>query len=115
LMSRGLEPGVRVGIVAPNSAAWLTMAVSVWLAGGCVVPLMPGRERRPTLKCLARSGCDWIVARDLHAIDALRGQAGDLPEHLRWVALEDGPLPPSEQLMTLKQLDELGRHRLLRG
>ncbi len=115
LMSRGLEPGVRVGLVAPNSAAWLTLAVSVWLAGGCVVPLMPGRERRPTLRALARSGCDWIVARDLHAIDALRGQAGDLPEQLRWVALEDGPLPPSEQLMTLKQLDELGRHRLLRG
>lgn len=115
LMERGLEPGQRVGFSAQNCQEWLTLAMACWLVGGCVVPLMPGKERRETLRCLARSGCDWIVVRDLEGLDHLRGQAGDLPDHLQWVVLQDGTLPQAPNISTLNKLQEEGRYRLLRG
>ncbi|MBA2664399.1 MAG: acyl--CoA ligase [Bradymonadaceae bacterium] len=117
LMATGFEPGTRVGMVAPNSQAWLDFAFATWLIGGCVVPLVADRERRETLRCLARSGCDWIVTRDQRARLDLRGQASSLPDHLQWVVLEgdDEGVSGASNVHTFKSLEEAGRDRLRRG
>jgi long-chain acyl-CoA synthetase len=112
LMQAGLEPGTRIGMIAPNSRAWLDVAFAGWLIGACVVPLVPDRDRRETLRCLARSGCDWIVLRDQPARLALRGQA-NLPDHLRWIVLEGDDAGPGIQ--TYRELESQGRDRLRRG
>lgn len=115
LLELGLEPGQRVGMVAQNCQEWWTLAISAWVIGACMVPLVPGRERKETLRCLARSGTDWIVVRDLEGLDHLRGQAGDLPDHLQWVVLQDGQVPQAANIHSLSKLQESGRYRLLRG
>lgn len=88
LMDAGMAPGTRVGMVAPNSQQWLDTAFAAWLIGACIVPLTPDRDRRETLRCLARSGCDWIVVRNENARLDLRGQSASFPEHLQWIVLE---------------------------
>ncbi len=91
LMDAGITAGTRVGMVAPNSQQWLDTAFAAWLIGACIVPLTPDRDRRETLRCLARSGCDWIVVRNENARLDLRGQSASFPEHLQWLVLEDAP------------------------
>lgn len=113
LLQAGFEPGTRIAMVAPNTQAWLDMAFAGWLVGACVVPLVPDRDRRETLRCLARSGCDWIVLRDAEARRTLRGQA-NLPEHLRWVVLE-GTDEETVGNFTFAGLEESGRDRARRG
>ncbi len=115
LMERGLEPGMRVGFTARNSMEWVSLAVATWLAGGCLVPIRHDIGRRPTLRALARSGCDWIVLSDLAALDEIRGQGSKLPDHLRWLLLDESTNPSSEAIIGFDALMELGRFRELRG
>lgn len=115
LMEQDFEPNTRVGFVAQNCMAWTDLALATWFAGGTVVPIMPGKDRRQTLRALARSGCDWIVVRDLDGLDTLRGQADDLPGHLKWIVLQDGNIPAHPHIYTVPKLIESGRYRLLRG
>ena len=115
LMEKGLKPGDCVGMVAQNCTDWITFAAAVWVAGGCVVPLVPGRERRETLRCLARSGCDWIVVRDRDGLDHIRGQAANLPEHLQWVLLDATGAPSAPNVHTLTAIGEAGHYRERRG
>lgn len=115
LMEEGLEPGERVGFVAQNTTDWLSMAIAAWAAGACLVPLVPGRDRRETLRCLARSGASWIVVRDQAGLDHIRGQAANLPDHLRWVALEGDRLSGVTNSHTLASLRESGHYRERRG
>ncbi len=113
LMEEGFEPGTRLGLVAPNSRGWLDLAMATWLVGGCVVPLVPGRERRETLRCLGRSGCDWIAVADRGAFEQLRGPGGQLPGHLRWVYVDGEASGEGEY--DLKGLEEEGRSLVRRG
>lgn len=115
LMEKGLEPGTRIGFVASNSTDWLTLCAASWIVGACVVPLIPGRERRETLRCLARSGAEWIVVTDAAALDHVRGQADQLPAHLRWVVIDARNLPTSEAVMSLDDLIQAGKYREHRG
>lgn len=120
LMDAKITPGTRVGMVAPNSQQWLDTAFAAWLIGACIVPLTPDRDRRETLRCLARSGCDWIVVRNEKARLDLRGQSESFPEHLQWLILEDAP-PATKSSTTntpvhyFQTLDTTGRDLGRRG
>ncbi len=115
LMEQGLEQGSRVGLVADASFEWFTLAMATWLAGGCVVPIRHDLERRPTLRALARSGCDLIAISTTKKLDQLRGQ-GQLPDHLKWFVLhQQDNLPSTEHITSWKDLLEQGRFRELRG
>lgn len=115
LMDAGFESGTRMGIVARNCPEWLDLAFAVWMAGGCVVPLPADRERRETLRCLARSGADWIATYDESGLLELRGQGANLPEHLHWVSLKELKGNKQNHVHDLKTLDERGKHRAQRG
>lgn len=115
LMDKGLEPGTRVGFVASNSTDWLTLCAAAWIVGACVVPLIPGRERRETLRCLARSGAEWIVVTDSTALDHVRGQADKLPTHLRWIVIDPQELPTTDAVMSLSDVIQAGKYREHRG
>ncbi|WP_158542628.1 AMP-binding protein [Lujinxingia litoralis] len=113
LVDWGLEPGARIGCVAPNSAALLDIMVAGWLAGACLVPLLPGQERSDSLRQLARSGCTLIVVADESERQRLQGPGGQLPSELRFLLLEGSADSPST--LSLEALSEQGRSRLRRG
>lgn len=105
LMDVGFEAGARLGLVANNGRDYLDLVVACWLVGGCVVPLVPGRERRETLRCLGRSGCEWIAISDEQERGRLRG-SGSLPGHLKWIILEGEAL--GENTFGIGELEEKG-------
>lgn len=113
LMDAGFKAGTRMGFVAPNGRDWLDLAMATWLVGGCLVPLVPGRNREETLRCLGRSGCDWIVVVDDNERARLRGPGGSLPPHLQWVFL-DGQTTGKDS-HAIDDLDETGRSFIRRG
>ncbi len=113
LMEAGLTPGTRVGFLAPNGRDWLDVAVATWLVGGCIVPLVPGRDRRESLRCLGRSGCDWIVMVDEIAQGKLRGPGGQLPPHLHFVLFDSDS--SDDHTHPIEELEETGRSLIRRG
>jgi long-chain acyl-CoA synthetase len=111
----GLEVGDRVGLIAPNSQAWLDVAFGVWLAGGTLVPIDPDADRPSTLKALGRSGATWIVVQDASEYHRIRGQGATLPEGLDWMLLDwDGESAPGDAT-TLSQFESEGRSLVARG
>ena len=113
LMDAEFSAGTRLGLVAPNGRDWLDLAVATWLVGGCLVPVVPMRERRETLRCLGRSGCDWIAVVDDKARTHLRGPGGELPSHLQWVLFDANG--SGDNTHALDELEERGRHLARRG
>lgn len=114
LLDAGFESGARIGFVARNCQEWLDLAFAAWMLGGCVVPLPSDRDRKESLKCLARTGADWIVVYDEAGLGALRGQ-GNLPEHLRFVSLKKLVNNKLPNVFDNDALSERGRYRQQRG
>jgi len=115
LHERGLEAGDRAALVAPNSRDWLDVACGAWLAGGVVVPVPADLDRSVTLRCLGRAGASWIVVQDASAYQRLRGQGGDVPDHLNWLLLEWDGETARGGAAVLPKLEENGRHLVARG
>lgn len=116
MLDAGFEPGQRIAIVAPTCRGWLDVAFAAWLNGGVVVPLPSGRDRRETLRCLARAGCEWIAADTHEALSTLRGQGDKLPPHLRWLSFEQMRVgSPAPGVLQLPELVLTGRDLSKRG
>lgn len=113
LIERGFPAGARLGLITPNTREALTLTFAAWLAGGCVMPVAPGVDRRTALRCLGRSGCEWIVVRDASALEELRDPR--LPAHLQWITLRDEGVVANAQTLTWAQLMESGKYREIRG
>lgn len=112
LLDSGFEEGERVAMVAKNSQDWIDLGFAVWLVGGCLVPLVPERDRRETLRACARSGSTWIVVDDAEALAALRGGGEGLPGGLQWVCMEG---EGGGAYHALGSLDARGRSLVVRG
>lgn len=112
LMDAGFQTGQRVGLVAPNGQNGLDLALASWLVGGCLVPVNPQLNRDSVLRCLGRSGCDWIVVNNQTTRSWLRGDGQRLPDHLQWVVFDgdDG-----DDIHPVDQLERRGRHLVQRG
>lgn len=113
LLEAKFLPETRLGLVAPNHRGYLDLAVAAWLVGGCVVPLSPGRDRKETLRCLGRSGAEWIAVWDDQERARLAGPGGQLPDHLKWIFL-DGEKVGTNQF-SLQIMEEEGRTLARRG
>lgn len=114
LMERGLESKKRVGFVGGNATGWIDLCVATWFSGACVVTC-PDGTRRAILRSLARSGCDWIVVQDVAQLNMLQGTENQLPPHLKWIVLDPRGVISSDVVMTLKEVEDAGQHRIRRG
>ncbi|HOX52655.1 MAG TPA: AMP-dependent synthetase/ligase [Fibrobacteria bacterium] len=85
LVSGGLRPGDRVGILAPSSARWLMFDLAALLAGAVTVPLFANVSRENLAWQIQDSGMGSILV-EASQLDLLRSL--DLPE-LRILILED--------------------------
>lgn len=114
LLDAGFEIGARIGFIAKNSQEWLDLAFAAWMVGGCVVPLPSDRDRKESLRCLARCGAEWIVVTDEAGLVALRGP-GNLPEHLKFVTLKKLVANKLDNVWDVDALLERGKFRQQRG
>lgn len=116
LLDAGFAPGDRIAIVASGCRHWLDIAFAAWLNGGVVVPLVSGRDRKETLRCLARAGCDWIASDTHKNLGEIRGQGDKLPDHLRWLSFEKLRIgKPAPNVLELPDLVDTGRDLMKRG
>ena len=65
LMSEGLQPGDRVGVLLPNFPECLVTLFGVWMAGGVVVALSPLMVAAEVGSFVKSTGCRIIVTIDL--------------------------------------------------
>jgi long-chain acyl-CoA synthetase len=72
--SHGVMPGDRVGLLLPNIPEYLIAAYGVWLAGGLVVSLSPLSVAVEIDDLLQTTDCKLVVALDLLAPLATKGQ-----------------------------------------
>ncbi|MEZ4461754.1 MAG: AMP-binding protein [bacterium] len=114
LLDAGFETGARIGFIAKNSQEWIDLAFAAWMVGGCVVPLPSDRDRKESLRCLARCGAEWIVVTDDAALVAIRG-SGNLPEHLKFIALKKLVANKLDGVFDTDVLLERGKYRQQRG
>jgi len=116
LLDAGFEPGQRLAIAAGCRREWFDVAFATWLNGGVVVPLVAGRDRRETLRCLARAGAEWIAADTHEGLDAIRGQGDKIPPHLRWLSFEKIRVgSPGPNTFEVPDLVDAGKDLLKRG
>lgn len=114
LLDEGFEPGTSVAFVAGNDRRWLDLAFAFWLVGGCIVPLVPDRDRRETLRCCARTGSTWIVVDDEERLRSIRGQGDKLPP-LTWVSIDSTEGLQIDGVIDLEHLIDRGLYRKRRG
>lgn len=96
LISLGVKPGDRVGILLPNVPEYLAAAYGVWLAGGIVVSLSPLAAAVELDDLLRATDCKLIVALDLLAPLATRGR--HRPQHVLRCSIAHR-LPPWKRLL----------------
>jgi len=93
---RGLAPGDRVAIWAPNSTEWIVAALGLWQAGCTLVPVNTRLKGREAADLLVRSRARLLVTvTDFLGADyvaVLRGAGVELPD-LEHVAVASGPVP----------------------
>lgn len=76
-ISLGLKPGERVGILANNSAAYFEVELSIWWAGGAVVPMNTRFSHDETLYSIADSGMRFLVCDEAFREQAERAVAAE--------------------------------------
>lgn len=101
----GIEPGDRVGLCAPNSAAWIVAALGILGAGGVIVPLNTRFKSGELAYILRTSGAKALIAAPFLGADYLADLLEadpELPALRRTVALgptEADGIPWPEFLM----------------
>lgn len=83
--SKGIEPGARVGLLAPNSARWVAADLGTLAAGAVVVPLYARQDPRELRVMLEDAGATLLLCADQELADGMREA---WPEHCE-IALFD--------------------------
>ena len=97
LIHRGVRPGDRVAIWAPNSLRWIEALLGLSCAGATLVPVNTRFKGDEAAVVLSRSGARALVTvTDFLGADhvaMLRSSTTELP-HLETIVVADGPLAP---------------------
>lgn len=70
--SKGIEPGDRVGLLAPNSARWVSADLGALAAGAVVVPLYARQDPRELVAMLQDAGARLLLCGDQELADGIR-------------------------------------------
>jgi long-chain acyl-CoA synthetase len=89
LLSRGLTPGDRVALIAPNSPEWAVVAFATFTAGGTLVPIYPYQRYDDWLEILRDASPRFVFAYGIEAASAVHGWRTELPEGLSLVCMHD--------------------------
>jgi acyl-CoA synthetase (AMP-forming)/AMP-acid ligase II len=94
-LAYGIEPGEKIAVWAPNSAAWIMATIGVQMVGGIMVPLNTRLKGREAAYILNRSSARILfTVRDFLKTDYPALLAGeDLPKLERTVILDQSGTP----------------------
>jgi long-chain acyl-CoA synthetase len=106
LLSLGLEPEQRVGIVSGTRYEWILADLAVMCAGGATTTVYPSSNAEDTAYILADSECRVVFAEDDEQVAKIRGARADLP-HVTKVVTFDGR-PDGDGVIGLEDLAVLG-------
>ena len=106
LLSLGLEPEQRVGIVSGTRYEWILADLAVMCAGGATTTVYPSSNSEDTAYILADSECRVVFAEDDEQVAKIRAARADLP-HVTKVVTFDGR-PDGEGVIGLEELAVLG-------
>src|SRR6266699_4775984 len=93
LVTRGLEPGARIAILADNHPRWVAAYLGIIAAGGTAVPLDTADHRDQVAKLLKDSGSSLLVCDHKHVETAREAISGSKIE----LILTDSRLRPEGQ------------------
>lgn len=110
-LERDYEIGLRIAICTQDRHAFFEVAFAAWLIGACVVPIPTGRDRKETLKRLARCGASAVILDDAAQYRELVEDSTNIPP-LDWIVLEEDTIAP---LSSLTEIREKGKFRSKRG
>ncbi|MCU1378433.1 MAG: AMP-dependent synthetase and ligase [Acidimicrobiales bacterium] len=95
LLASGVAPGDRVGLWAPNSAAWIVASFGIYAAGAVLVPLNTRYRGEEAGHILRTSGARLLLTvtnfLDTSYVDLLEGVPG--LDALREIVIIDGEVP----------------------
>jgi long-chain acyl-CoA synthetase len=75
LRARGVEPGDRVALVAPNSTRWIATDLAVLAEGATLVPLYARQDPRELAAMIADADPRLVIAADVELGDAIAAAA----------------------------------------
>jgi acyl-CoA synthetase (AMP-forming)/AMP-acid ligase II len=111
LVALGVRPGDRVGLLAPNSTAWIVAAVAIHAAGAILVPVNTRFKGEEAAYVLAKSGCGAVfVAQSFLGTDylgAIRAADPGLDGRLTRILMPGAS--PAADALTWEQLLEGGK------
>lgn len=93
LEARGIQPGDRVGLLAPNSSEWAVMDVALLAHGAIVVPLYSRQDPQQLAGMLADAGAVLVLASDAQLAAALPGKPNVLTFEQALATSGAGPVP----------------------
>jgi long-chain acyl-CoA synthetase len=106
LLSLGLEPEQRVGIVSGTRYEWILADLAVMCAAGATTTVYPTTNSEDTAYILSDSECRVVFAEDYEQLAKLRGHQSELP-HLSKVVTFDGATD-GDWVISMDTLAELG-------
>ncbi|MDO7867191.1 AMP-dependent synthetase/ligase [Nocardioides jiangxiensis] len=109
LISLGIEPEQRVGILSGTRYEWILADLAIMCAGAATTTVYPSTGGEDTAYILADSGSRLLFAEDEGQIAKVNEHRGDMPELGTIVTLTG---TASEGVLTLADLERLGEEYL---
>lgn len=106
LLSLGVEPEQRVGIIAGTSYQWIAADLGIMCAAAATTTVYPTTNADDTAYILADSESRVVFAEDLEQVEKLMSRRAELP-HVVKVVLFNGD-HHDDWVMTLPELEERG-------
>jgi long-chain acyl-CoA synthetase len=109
LLSLGVEPEQRVGIVSGTRYEWILADLAIMCAGGATTTVYPSSNEEDTAYILADSECRVVFAEDDEQIAKLTAHKGELP-HVEKVVTFTGSADGADGdwVIDLESLEKLG-------
>ncbi len=112
LISLGIEPEQRVGILSGTRYEWILADLAIMCAGAATTTVYPSTGGEDTAYILADSGSRVLFAEDAGQVAKVTEHRGDIPELGTIVSLTDAG---SEGVLSLTDLERLGEEYLAKN
>ena len=110
LQSLGVQPTVRVALIADNSPRWLIADQGIMTAGAVDIVRSPQAEREELLFILKDSDSTALVIEDLKAFKKLRTRLDSLPIKLVILLSDEEPVADTIKVLNFSQVMTAGEN-----
>lgn len=112
LISIGVEPGDRVGVVSETRREWSAADMAIVCAGGMTVGVYPTSTAEQCAYVLDHSECRVVFVEDAAQLDKLNRVRDTLPRLERIIVIEGGEAIQSPDTVTYQELRDAGQRYL---